>query len=142
MHGCPSLSHQAVFAPKGLSLWLACLPAAAVALGLGLARQAPAAQLVPALGLLAAALVLCRAPEVWLLPAVGLGEPGPPLMPRWSAAASALFVVVRSVAEGAALAWLLRPVLAGLIVRRGPEGRGGRGVPARARERPGRHDRA
>nr|WP_276599827.1 alkaline phosphatase family protein [Nannocystis sp. SCPEA4] len=111
MHGWPTLSDPPVFAPRGLQLWLACVPAAVLALGLGLAGQPARAQLVPALGLLAAALVLCRAPEVWLLPALGLGEAGPPLMPRWSATVSVLFVVVRSIAEGAALAWLLRPLV-------------------------------
>ncbi|WAS98414.1 alkaline phosphatase family protein [Nannocystis punicea] len=110
MHGWPSLSDPPVFAPRGLQLWLACVPAAVLALGLGLAGQSPRAQLAPALGLFAAALVLCRAPEAWLLPGLGLGEAGPPLMPRWSATVSVLFVVVRSVAEGAALAWLLRPL--------------------------------
>ncbi|MDC0671149.1 alkaline phosphatase family protein [Nannocystis radixulma] len=111
MHGWPTLSDPPVFAPRGLQLWLACVPAAVLALGLGLAGQPARAQLVPALGLLAAALVLCRAPEVWLLPGLGLGEAGPPLMPRWSATVSVLFVVVRSIAEGAALAWLLRPLV-------------------------------
>ncbi|WP_434415406.1 alkaline phosphatase family protein [Nannocystis pusilla] len=110
MHGWPSLSDPPVFAPRGQQLWFACVPAGVLALGLGLAGQSPRAQLAPALGLLAAALVLCRAPEVWLLPGLGLGEPGPPLMPRWSATVSALFVVVRSIAEGAALAWLLLPL--------------------------------
>lgn len=110
VHGWPTLSHQVVFAPKGLHLWLACLPAAALALVLGLLRQAPTSQLGPALGLLAAALVLCRAPEVWLLPAVGIGEPGPPLMPRWTATASVLFVIAESLAEGVALAWLCLPI--------------------------------
>nr|WP_263429935.1 alkaline phosphatase family protein [Nannocystis pusilla] len=111
MHGWPTLSDPPVFAPRGLQLWLACVPAAVLALGLGLAGHSARAQLVPALGLLAAALVLCRAPEVWLLPGLGLGEAGPPLMPRWSATVSVLFVVVRSIAEGAALAWLLRPLV-------------------------------
>lgn len=111
MHGWPTLSDPPVFAPRGLQLWLACVPAAVLSLGLGLAGQPARAQLVPALGLLAAALVLCRAPEVWLLPGLGLGEAGPPLMPRWSATVSVLFVVVRSIAEGAALAWLLRPLV-------------------------------
>lgn len=123
--GWPSLSDQAVFAPGGLQLWYGCLPGAAAALVLGLlGRHAPAraaaAQLVPALGLLAAALVLCRAPEAWLLPALGWGEPGPPLMPRWTATSSALFVVARAVAEGAAVGWLLSGVLSGLpALRRG-----------------------
>jgi hypothetical protein len=121
-HGWPSLSHQIVFAPKGLQLWLACLPAAAVALALGLARQAPASQLLPALGLLAAVLVLCRAPETVVLPALGVGEAGPPLMPRWTASASVLFVVVGSLAEGAALAWLARPALVWIARIRGGRG--------------------
>ncbi|MDC0719514.1 alkaline phosphatase family protein [Nannocystis bainbridge] len=111
MFGWPSLSDPPVFAPRGLQLWLACVPAAVLALGLGLAGQSPRAQLAPALGSLAAALVLCRAPEAWLLPMLGVGEAGPPLMPRWSATVSVLFVVVRSLAEGVALAWVLGPLL-------------------------------
>jgi hypothetical protein len=38
-------------------------------------------------------------------------------MPRWSATVSVLFVVVRSIAEGAALAWLLRPLVQRLRAR-------------------------
>jgi hypothetical protein len=110
VHGWPSLSDQPVFAPRGQQLWLAGLPGGLLALGLGLARVPARAQVAPAVGLLAAALVLCRAPEVWLLPALGVGEPGPPLMPRWTATVSVLFVALRSVAEGAALAWLLGPL--------------------------------
>jgi hypothetical protein len=111
--GWPSLADQAVFAPRGLHLWYGCLPAAAVALALGLGRAGPwrsaVAQLVPVVGLLAGALILCGGAEVWLLPALGLGEPGAPVMPRWTAASSVLFVLLRAVAEGAALAWLLAP---------------------------------
>jgi hypothetical protein len=71
-------------------------------------------------GALAAALVLCRAPETWLLPMLGAGEPGPPLMPRWTATASAAFVMLRSAAEGVALAWLLRPAQRWWLTRRRP----------------------
>lgn len=112
--GWPSLSDQPVFAPQGQQLWYGCLPAALAALGLGLPGQTwrrALGQLAPALGLLAAALVLCRGADVWLLPALGWGEPGPPLMPRWTAATSVLFVLVRAVAEGAAIAWLLSGLL-------------------------------
>lgn len=116
-YGWPTLSDQPVFAPRGQHLWLACVPAAVLAFALGLGGQRPRVQLVPALGLLAAALVLCRAPEVWLLPALGVGEAGPPLMPRWTATVSVLFVVLRSVAEGAALAWLVRPLLTRMRAR-------------------------
>ncbi len=112
--GWPSLSDQPVFAPRGQQLWYGCLPAAVAAFALGLPRctaRLVAAQLLPALGLLAAALVLCRGVDVWLLPALGVGDPGPPLMPRWTADTSVLFVLVRAVAEGSAAAWLLSGLL-------------------------------
>lgn len=113
--GWPSLSDQAMFAPKGLSLWLGCLPGALIAawcVGTAAARggswsRAAAGQVVPALGCLAAALVLCRAEGLWLLPALGVGEPGSPLAPRWTAAASVAFVLVRSLLDGAAAGLLL-----------------------------------
>lgn len=138
--GWPSLAEQAVFAPKGQALWYGCLPAAAVALGLGFGsagpRRSAAAQLVPALGLLLGALILCRGAELWLLPALGLGEPGAPLMPRWTAVSSVLFVLLTAIAEGAALAWLLSPALARLGGLRGQEGlRGLRGLRGRRRDR-------
>jgi hypothetical protein len=113
--GWPTLSDQPVFAPKGQQLWYGCLPAAVAAGVLGLLGRpwrSAAAQLLPAAGLLLAALILCRAPEAWLLPALGWGEPGPPLMPRWTAASSAAFILVRCVAEGAAAALLLSALLA------------------------------
>lgn len=119
--GWPSLSDQSVFAPKGLHLWLGCLPGALVMLALGLGRGGPGrsavGQLVPALGLLLAALVLCRAPEAWVLPALGWGEPGPPLMPRWTATASVLFVLVRALCDAAALAWFLAGLRASGLTR-------------------------
>lgn len=113
--GWPTLSDQPVFAPKGQQLWYGCLPAALAACVLGLRGRpwrSAAAQLLPAAGLLLAALILCRAPEAWLLPALGWGEPGPPLMPRWTAASSAAFILLRCVAEGAAAALLLSALLA------------------------------
>lgn len=114
--GWPSLSDQAVFAPRGLHLWYGCLPAAAVALALGIGspRRGTVSQVVPVVGLLTGALILCGGAELWLLPALGLGEPGAPVMPRWTAVSSVLFVLLRAVAEGAALAWLLAPVAARL----------------------------
>src|SRR5690606_13365277 len=68
VHGWPSPSDQPVFAPQGLQLWRACVPAVAVAAALGVTGQQVRSQLAPELGLLAAALVLCRAPELWLAP--------------------------------------------------------------------------